>query len=63
MIYGYSVLPGGSRALLRVDTATDTVQLLATVREAVWHCVATDEYVLYEIPKKAGALACKKIAP
>ena len=63
VVYGYSIQPNKTRALLRLDTATDTVQLLATVRDAVWHCVATDEYVLYEIPKKAGqdALACKKI--
>jgi len=63
VIYGYSVLEGKSRALVRVDTATEKAQLLATVREAVWHCVATDDYVLYEVPKKAGKvdLECKRI--
>jgi len=64
VIYGYSILPNKSRALLRVDTATEAVQLLATVKESVWHFVANDAYVLYEIPKKAGqeVLGCKKIA-
>ena len=63
VIYGYSVLSDRSRALLRVDTATDAVQLLATVKESVWHHVANDAYVLYEIPGKEGqsVLGSKKI--
>jgi len=63
-LYGYSILPNGSRVLLRVDTATEKAQPLATVRESVWHFVANAAYVLYEIPKKADKveLGCKRIA-
>ena len=63
VIYGYSILPDKSRQLLRVDTATGNVQLLVTVKDATWHCVANDEYVLYEVPKKDGkeTLECVKI--
>ncbi|MCL2298758.1 MAG: hypothetical protein FWC27_01265, partial [Firmicutes bacterium] len=63
-IYGYSIRPDKSRALLRVDAAAGKVQPLATVREAVWHFVANDAYVLYQIPGKDGKveLGCKKIA-
>ena len=63
VIYGYSVLDGRNRALVRVDAATEKAQLLTTVREAVWHCVANDAFVLYEVPKSAGKveLAHKRI--
>jgi len=49
-VYGTALTPQGT-ALLRVDTKNDSVKLLATVPEAVWHFVATDEYVLYEVPE------------
>jgi len=64
VIYGYSVLPNKNRALVRVDTGKDTVRLLATVRDGVWHCIANDKYVLYEVPKASGksVLECKPIA-
>ena len=63
-LYGYSAQDGKSRALLRVDTATEKAQLLATVRDSAWRCVANETHVLYEVPKKAGKveLAHKRIA-
>ena len=63
VIYGYSVLADGSRALLRVVTSTGKVQHLATVKDSPWHCVANGTHVLYEVPKRDGqeTLACKKI--
>ena len=64
VLYGYSVQDGKSRALVRVDPATEKVQLLVTVKESVWRCVANDTYVMYEVPKKAGKveLVHKRIA-
>ena len=63
----YGVLPAGKgTSLLRVDTLTNEVKALATVKESVWHFVATDDYALYEIPSRdmnqANTLGCVKIA-
>jgi hypothetical protein len=64
MVYGTVSLPEGT-ALVRVDTEDNGVTLLATVEQSVWHFVATEEYVLYEIPAAAAGkprrLGCAKI--
>jgi len=64
VLYGYSIQDSRNRALVRVDLTTEKVQLLATVRDFVWRCVANDTHVLYEVPQKGGAVALehKRIA-
>ncbi|MDR2752714.1 MAG: hypothetical protein LBB50_00195 [Oscillospiraceae bacterium] len=65
-LYGISVTPEGT-VLLKIDSAANQAIALATVNKAVWHFVATDAYVLYEIPaEKPGApisIGSKAIAP
>jgi len=50
-LHGVSVA-GNRTALLRVNTATNEVIELATVRERVWSFAATDTHVLYRIPAR-----------